>query len=385
MNKSEYIDALSQGLSDFDEATRRDILLEIEDHLVELGFQHPELSEEELVADLEEPSVLAANLRREAGPGQAGNETPRNRQARDDMQDAEPSDDDRHDRGHGAQPGAEEDRSRHGREGRARITIDGKDLEEFIRDALGASRFFKDATFSRTSPQEPSPGGPGIHRVDLERIPVDGIRRIVFGARSSDVRLRLSTEGFSVHAEREGRVRLHIDNDTPGIMSVRTLKSGDEPGEVVLGVPASVDEILISTVSGDVTVEDRVGRAEIRTASGDVEVQLCSGDLAISTASGDLRVAGASEDIALRSASGSIEIDVDERCNGIVASTASGDILLRCGDTFEATVRCSTVSGDITRNGEDIGAGVFRTGAGLVPVRLSTSSGDIEIEGGDQR
>ncbi len=385
MTKTEYIDELSQGLSGFDEATRRDILLEIEDHLVELGFQHPELSEEELVADLEEPAVLAANLRREAGLSQAGNEKPRSRQSTDDMQDAKPSDEDRQDHGHRAQPGAEEDRSRHGREGKARIMIDGKDLEEFIRDALGAARFFKDAKFSRTAPQEPSPGGPGIHRVDLERIPVDGIRRIVFGARSSDVRLRLSTEGFSVHAETEGRVRLHIDTDTPGIMSVRTLKSGDEPDEIILGVPAAVDEILISTLSGDVTVEDRVGRAEIRTASGDVEVQLCSGDLSISTASGDLRIAGASEDLSLRSASGSIDIEADERCNGIVATTASGDIRLGFGDSFDATVRCSTVSGDITRNGEEIGAGVFRTGAGLVPVRLSTSSGDIEIEGGDQR
>jgi len=55
MTRSEYMERLSRGLLDFDEEARRDILLEIEDHIDELRRQNPGASEEEIIAGLEAP------------------------------------------------------------------------------------------------------------------------------------------------------------------------------------------------------------------------------------------------------------------------------------------------------------------------------------------
>ncbi|MFA6366545.1 MAG: hypothetical protein WCX13_05105, partial [Candidatus Hydrogenedentales bacterium] len=62
MTRKEYIEALSRGLEGFEEDSRRDILLEIEDHIDELALKHPDMGEEEIVAGLEKPETFAECL-----------------------------------------------------------------------------------------------------------------------------------------------------------------------------------------------------------------------------------------------------------------------------------------------------------------------------------
>jgi len=60
-------------------------------------------------------------------------------------------------------------------------------------------------------------------------------------------------------------------------------------------------------------------------------------------------------------------------------STASGDISLLCPEDFDATVIWSTISGEVEFDGDHAGARSIRLGTGLVPVKISTVSGDIRI------
>ncbi len=402
MTRKDYIDTLSRGLGNFDAAARQDILLEIEDHIDELAGLHPEVGEEALVEGLEKPETLARSLCSEAGiPFAEAN-----------------------DGGH-----AESDRAKErGREGpRARVTIDGVDLSEVIRKALDVAKFFGgDGAFAHADEQarradekarradermrraderlrrvdeklrgldrifeagdvdgdvdeDFEENGDGLHRIELDNIPAGLVKAIDCQASSSDVELFLSDSGISIRAEGDEKPGVRVTVGDTGILEIRTSVGSREPSALKIGVPVNVNSVSLRTASGDISVDDSAGDIELQSASGDIEVRRCSGDLKVKTASGDIDLSGCSANIDAESASGSIELTLEEQCDSVSMSSKSGDLSFAHPEDFDATVRCSTVSGDIERDGEEISAGAFRIGAGLAPVRLSTISGDIDI------
>ncbi|HCO48511.1 MAG TPA: hypothetical protein DIT55_03410 [Spirochaetaceae bacterium] len=364
MTRKEYIDALAFGLEGFDDASRRDIILEIEDHIDELALKHPEMAEDAIVAGLEKPEILAASLCREAGiPGQK--------------------------RAYGTD---REDDGRQGAErghqwGKARITIDGEDLGDFFRRAFDIAKLFKESKGfdeegggrgSEEESDERANGGGG-RTLRFKDIPIGSVREIVCGTKSADLRVFLSTSGLSVRADGDKTPSMSIKSFDGSRLEIATNPGPREPDILELGVPGTVDTLSLRTLSGDVLVEDRLGDLEIRTASGDVEVKRCSGDLSVTTASGDVGISECSENIHVQTASGSVDIDADEGCDGISVSTASGDIVFSHPEDFDALFTCATVSGEILRDGEEAMPGRFSVGDGLTPVRLGTASGDIHI------
>jgi len=356
MTRKEYIDALSRGLEGFDEASKRDISLEIEDHIDELALQHPEMSEEGIVAGLEKPETLAASLRAEAGiPCPEDEDVGRSDRNNEDKREHFP--------------------------GKARITIDGEDLEDVVRRAFDVARLFKESKIFREERPEDkdSTGKPG-KRVRLQDIPVDKVRKIMFNGRSTDVKVLLSVDSLSMQADGPENSALSVDDNEEGVLEIRTGSRQGEPDTLELRVPSSVEELSIRTLSGDVLVLDRIGDLEIQTASGDVAVKTCSGNVSVRTASGDIAVERCSEELLVHTASGSVEVELDDQCCGASVSTASGDIHCMYPEDFDANIRCSTVSGDVEHDGEPVGVGTVRVGAALTPVNLSTASGDIRID-----
>ncbi len=403
MTRKDYIATLSRGLGNFDAAARQDILLEIEDHIDELAGLHPEAGEEALVEGLEKPEVLARSLCAEAGIPFA--------EARD---------------GDHAESDQAEEAGRGRRGPRARVTIDGVDLSEVIRKALDVAKFFGDdgATTSadervrRAGEQvrradeklrraderlrrvdeklrgldqlfeagEADEGdedfeesGDGRHQVKVDNIPAGLVKSVDCRARSSDIELFLSDASISVYAEGDEKPGVRVTVGDSGNLEIRTSGGPREPASLRIGVPISVDSISLQTASGDISVEDAAGDLVIQSASGDIEVRRCSGDLRAESASGDIALAGCSAAIEAESASGDIALSLKEQCDSVSLSSKSGDLSFTHPEDFDASVRCSTVSGDVERDGGDIGAGAFRIGAGLAPVRLSTISGDIDI------
>lgn len=397
MTRKDYIDTLSRCLGNFDAAARQDILLEIEDHIDELSALHPEVGDEELVAGLEKPETLARSLCAEAG-----------------ILFAE----------EGKDPGAENANAGGPREAgrdregpRSRVTVDGVDLSEVIRKALDVAKFFEKSgaaeAFARVDEKARradeklrraderlrsldeklrgigrnldgdddafGDGGEGRHQVALDNIPSALVNSIECSSRSSDIDLFVSDAGISVYAEGDEEPGVRVSMGDSAILEIKTGVGSREPSAIRIGVPINVARISLRTVSGDISVDDFAGDLELQSASGDVEVRRCSGDLKAKTASGDIDLSGCSANIDVESSSGSIELALEEQCDSVSMSSKSGDLSFAYPGDFDAIVRCSTVSGDVRRDGEDIGAGVFRVGEGLAPVRLSTISGDIEI------
>ena len=365
MTRTEYIEALSRGLEGFEEDSRRDILLEIEDHIDELALKHPDMSEEEIVAGLEKPETFAECLCKESGVT---------------CQKTGSGEKDRAD-----------DRKESGK-AKTRITIDGEDLGDVIRRAFNVASIFKDADFSRAEREEYRDRGGRGTRAERERergeggrtlrfkdLPIGNVREIICRTKSTDVKILLSTSGLSVKASGDDTPSFRIMNRDDRTMEIVATGGPREPETLEIGIPSTVDQLSVRTLSGDVVVEDRVGDLSIQTASGDVEVRLCSGDIEVTTASGDIVLAGCTENLSVETASGSVEVEMDDQCNTVSLTTASGDISLLCPRDIDATVGWSTVSGDVECEGIQSGARTIRFGTGLIPVKISSASGDIRI------
>jgi len=366
MTRKEYIDALSRGLEGFEEDSRRDILLEIEDHIDELALKHPDMSEEEIVAGLEKPETFAECLCKESGV--TCHET-------------------------GSEEKVHADDKKERIKAKTRITIDGEDIGEVIRRAFNVATIFKDADFLDAEREEHRDRGnreerraragrgrgDGGKTLRFKDLPIGNVREILCRTKSTDVKILLSTSGLSVKANGEDTPSFRIMNRDDKTMEIVANGGPREPETLEIGIPSTVDQLSVRTLSGDVLVEDRVGDLSIQTASGDVEVRQCSGDVEVTTASGDIALAGCTENLSAETASGSVEVEMDDQCNTASVSTASGDISLLCPGDIDATVGWSTVSGEVECEGTQTGARSIRFGTGLTPVKLTTVSGDIEI------
>jgi hypothetical protein len=337
MTKKEYIDALSSELAGFDEESKQDILLEIEDHIDALMKNHGEISESAIVADLEKPQSLAENLRREAGIS----ETPT----------SEPE-----------QP-----------KGKARITIDGEDLEDVIKRALDIAGLFKKSrVFREAGSFKDKMGNTSDKRVRLDNIPVDGVKKLLVKSRSADLRVLLSLSNISIAAEGAEDSAFAIDNDEEGILQIKTGVRHEEPSLIEIRIPSTIESLELKTVSGDIEVLDRVGNLEMHSASGNITVRTCSGDVFAHSASGDVSLSQCCEDVKVQTASGSIKVELDSLCNAVTIDSASGDIELSYPDDFSGTIRWASVSGK--------GPAISSIGDGMVPISLRTVSGDIHVE-----
>lgn len=363
MTRSEYIDELSQGLIGFDEEARRDILLEIEDHIDELRRQNPTNSEEEIVAGLEAPGSLAKSLLQEGeGVGERSAKAS-GKSSSDDSAGSEGS-------AGTVKPEGE-------KTGKAKISIDGEDLSDVIKKALDLAGMFRRSKVFREKSADIQ--GKMSRSLDMEDIAVDGIEKIEVHSRSSDLRIFLSPQGLSLKAHGEESSAIEIEDDEKGTLTISTGKDSREPDSLELRIPISVDELSIHSLSGDIEVVDRVGALDVQTASGDVEVLACDGEVKVSTASGDISISGCSQSIQARTASGNLDIETDSRGGEISARSASGDISLRYEKDFDALVSWATVSGSVDCDVKRTGSREALLGSGLTPVKLSTSSGDIEI------
>lgn len=367
MTRAEYIRVLTERMKGIDGDSLRDIILEIEDHIDGLAREHPEKSPEEVVGMLEPPESLGDSLREAAGL-EPFVEEERHWADREDAEDEREDSSNREDRGKSDTTGFGKNR--------VRITIDDEEFQEAIRKAFDIAKLF---SRRRGDKRDESLGDMFAKAFDLKNVKLSDVRRATLRTRSSDVEVLFSNDQFSMATPGEDTPHMQIEYSSGGELKISVPLGVSEPDRIELRVPASVDELKISTVSGDVHVLDRVGPLALTTASGDMRVDACDGDLEANSASGDILLSECRGDVKVSTASGDIDIGVDELCNSIQASSASGDISLRYPDSWDATVSFTTVSGDVDHDAAHVGRGSIRIGSGLAPVRVSTVSGDIRI------
>ncbi|MCE5255902.1 MAG: DUF4097 family beta strand repeat-containing protein [Spirochaetaceae bacterium] len=423
MTRKEYIQVLTDGLYGFDEATRADIILEMEDHIDELSRQQEGLAEEQIIAGLEPPDSLAASLRMEAGiasrpegaaaPEAASPSTAFVAAAKEEKaQEADAGQG-------GAETGPEYDESvrgesahgesAHGESARkkphsAHITIDGENLDDLIDRLRDMARIFKQQKGSRADSMMDDSGDEESRsgfkaRFEYEdeddeeddddndgddfskSFPGESIRRLTLRCRQSDVSVFLSLSGLSIKAEGDNAARMRLSQPDAGCLEIQTYRAKDEPDEIELRIPATVEMVTIVTVAGDIFVADRMGDIALRSTSGDIVLKQCSGNVNVSSISGDVAVARCSEALDVQTTSGTIEVEADAQCDRTIIASVSGDIDFSYPEDFDASLSWSTVSGDIDHDGPvSHGSRSIRLGAGGVPLRLSTVSGDISIK-----
>lgn len=356
MTRQDYIQRLEAGLAGFDADTRRDLILEIEDHIDTLTASRPSASESEIIACLENPENLARSLCLEAGikPSEPAGDSGQSRARTQTDSDADLNEQ------HDAEKNHEEKKGKG-----PRITIDGQDLDEVIRRALDIARMF--GTKRKAEAQ-----------FDVQSA-VAGKARIVSAVfRSADVAVKLSVDGIKVVSDKDGP-GISIINQDNQLVEIRSASPREDPERVELWIPADVDELKIITSSGDIRIIDRVGDSMLQTASGNLTIECCSGNVTARTASGDIKVQHCSENTNLETASGDIQLEIDDQANSVKIATASGDVDLRYPEEFDATITYATVSGDIDHDCVQTGSRTLKIGQGFVPIKVQTVSGDIKI------
>jgi hypothetical protein len=348
MTRKEYTDRLKSALHGFDDEAASDIILEIDDHIDELIQKHPGKSEDDIVASLDSPEILAASLMREAGIPEENS-------------------------------GDGEEREEKKKISRT-ITIDGEDLAETIQKAFEIARMFKYGRRKNGRHEDTgkTSGPGGLGGPGEINFPAKDVKDITVRQKSNEIIVKLSL----------GNVRVEFDDDPDVSMDFRLEPSGklvirsngnEEPDRLTLWVPSTVRSLSISTASGDIKVLDRMGDIDLHSASGDIEVNSCSGNVSVSTASGDVELEGCQEDISVNTASGSIVLRADSQMNSAKLESVSGDVTIAYPEDFDSQILVKTLSGDVSLEGRDYPGKRLVLGDGTILMAITTVSGDIEV------
>ena len=167
--------------------------------------------------------------------------------------------------------------------------------------------------------------------------------------------------------------------------SIKTV-SGDVKGACSMG------EVNIGTVSGDVVFEAIEGDAQIHTVSGDITLCKAVGKVNLSATSGDIDVEQLEGDGVIRSTSGDVEVNIAKAGEKLEVSSMSGDAKVTLPEETSVQMTLNSASGDLStfcdhleteekveyvRNGKravgTIGEEPF------FQLKVNTASGDIEV------
>lgn len=197
----------------------------------------------------------------------------------------------------GEQP-HEEEKAEEPRRGKTRstsITIDGEDLNEVIKRALDIARMFRDKKHGDDSDEKPF----------TREIPAENIKSLAVRCRSADVKALLSVSGLMLEVSGSSESALHMNAREEGYLEIMTKPGDEEIDEIELRVPATIEQLSISTASGDVELrypEDFDAMIFCSTVSGDIDhdgvavgtrtIQIGEGltPIRISTVSGDITI-----------------------------------------------------------------------------------------------
>ncbi|HEY0258492.1 MAG TPA: DUF4097 family beta strand repeat-containing protein [Lacisediminihabitans sp.] len=101
----------------------------------------------------------------------------------------------------------------------------------------------------------------------------------------------------------------------------------------------------ISTVSGDITVDEHRGDLELNAVSGEIAVRGQHGKISAHTVSGDITASGEIERFTSEGVSGRVFLDIVGTPDEVRVSTVSGSVTARLEPELPTQYRINTVSG----------------------------------------
>lgn len=205
-----------------------------------------------------------------------------------------------------------------------------------------------------------------------DRIKVEGISLDlkIESTLGESVELRIegdyfSEEGFELTEQLPGEWTLKFAEQPKEDSQKLFWNIGSEKREVHLKLPARIDHLDLSVVSGDVELSlAPMKRVLIKTVSGDI-----SGSLAV-------------KDLGLKTVSGDMELELADSLALVDLKSTSGDLKLTIlSGELNGEVDFASVSGDLkvdNQSYENKLKQIFGSGSGQFKIR--TISGDAEIE-----
>ncbi|MCR4875588.1 MAG: DUF4097 domain-containing protein [Clostridiales bacterium] len=156
-------------------------------------------------------------------------------------------------------------------------------------------------------------------------------------------------EKMTVHST-SGDLKIRL----PGGRKAADINAGTMSGDVSL--KGNAGEIVMTSMSGEVTAEGEFVTAKIKSTSGDVKLTGCAREVRVASVSGDATVKLKNidvRDIETSSTSGDVEICVPEEIPGGIhyeMASVSGDTRCRYADAgagADLKIRARSVSGDV--------------------------------------
>jgi len=226
----------------------------------------------------------------------------------------------------------------------------------------------------------------------------DDVEEVEFSATSKGVRVRVRNEKGGHHIDGTDlylRVPENASIQAESVSADMTV-SGSRGDNIVLStvsgdleVDSEPNRLEMSSVSGDVEFDGAVSRSIVETVSGEITLTGVAGEINASTVSGDLSLeAGEVSRGRFESVSGDLTLSLSLDDSGrLSADSMSGDLVLKLPGSQDAEFTAQSYSGDIHSDfGESVrvsrGPGVMlehRAGDNGAEIRLESFSGDILI------
>jgi DUF4097 and DUF4098 domain-containing protein YvlB len=142
----------------------------------------------------------------------------------------------------------------------------------------------------------------------------------------------------------------------------------------------------VSTVSGDIVIDEHQGDLELNAVSGEISVRNQSGRISAHTVSGDVTATGAISHFSSDGVSGAVFLDISGVPDEIRVNTVSGDVTTRLAPDVAAQYRINTVSGKLQLDDAEIRGvrGAYSGSFGVLErqwldFRANTVSGNISV------
>lgn len=180
---------------------------------------------------------------------------------------------------------------------------------------------------------------------------------------------------FRGHARAEVSILVPRDVELKlGVISASAIVSGLRKGG------------KISTVSGEVVVDDSAGMLNLNAVSGEISVRDHDGEVRVRTVGGDVAVTGEVTKFSGDTVAGNVTLDLAGVPDVVRVHTVSGDATMRLAAGVPAEYRINTVSGRVQLDDSEI-TGVVGGYTGKygqldenwVEFRANTVGGDISV------
>ena len=190
--------------------------------------------------------------------------------------------------------------------------------------------------------------------------------RVVLKTRATDEReatLHFEQSALTV-VERGGTVTLSLQDPACGRCGFSS--------EVELEVPFELEEGILNTRAGSISVKTIDGRVNADTAAGAIEMDVVGGDVRATTAGGSISLGRVGGDVRCETAGGSIKLD--QAHGDAVLNTSGGQITV---GEIGGTLHAETAGGGI--EAEKVGGEVI-AGTSGGSIRIGDAGGEVSAE-----